>query len=133
MRKLILILVLILFPVLCFAASDVTLEWDLNTEQDMAGYRVYQSASPGIVPAPGLKVGEIPHPTNTYTFIVQDGTWYWVVTAYDTENNESGPSNEVTATLDTEAPTPPQNFFIKLIMKIVMWLKGFFCGLRAMT
>ena len=86
-----------------FAASDVTFEWDLNTEQDMAGYRLYQSASPGIVPAPGLKVGQdIPHPTNTYTLTgVGDGTWYWVLTAYDTEGNESLPSNEVTDTLSS--------------------------------
>jgi len=118
-----------------FAASDVTFEWDLNTEQDMAGYRLYQSASPGIVPAPGLKVGQdIPHPTNTYTLTgVGDGTWYWVLTAYDTEGNESLPSNEVTDTLDTEAPAPPQNFFIRLIMKIVMWLRGVFGGFKGVT
>jgi len=118
-----------------FAASNVTLEWDLNTELDMAGYRVYQSSNPGIVPAPALKVGtDIPHPTNTYVVTdVPDGTWYWVITAYDTEGNESGPSNEVTTTLDTEAPAPPQNFFIRLILKIVMWLKGIFGGLRTVV
>lgn len=123
MKKLLCVLCFVLaFSVSAvFAASNVTFEWDLNTEQDMAGYRLYQSASPGLVPGPALKVGQdVLHPTNTYTLTdVQDGTWYWVVTAYDTEGNESNPSNEVTATLDTEAPSAPQNCFIKVITKII--------------
>lgn len=42
MKKLFLIFVLLLFPVFCFAA-DVTLQWDANTESDLAGYYVYQA------------------------------------------------------------------------------------------
>ena len=36
--------ILLLVPPLAFAGADVTFEWDGNTEADLAGYRIYQSA-----------------------------------------------------------------------------------------
>ena len=56
---------------------------------------------------------------------VADGTYFWVLTAYDISGNESGPSNEVTASLDSTAPEPPKNFLLNLIQKIIAWLKTF--------
>ena len=132
-KKVLLIASLILlFALPCLAASDVTFEWDPNSEQDLAGYRIYQSDSSGNYTfGEGNEVADIPAGTEIVTLLgVLDGKWYWVLTAYDQNGNESGPSNEVSATLDTEAPAPPQNFIIALIMKIVAWIINLFSNFR---
>jgi hypothetical protein len=109
-------------------AADVTLQWDANTESDLAGYNVYYRAgssgagvlanyngtgahegdSPTDVP---LSLDENPDP-NTVEFTVHnltDGeTYYFVVTAYDDENPslESEPSNEVYTSPVTDTSPP---------------------------
>ena len=68
----------------------------------------------------------IPAGTETVSLLdVPDGTYFWVLTAYDISGNESGYSNEVTTSLDSTSPAPPQNFLLKLIQKIIAWLKTF--------
>jgi len=81
---------------------DVTLAWDANTEPDLAGYRLhYKTDAPG-APYTGTGATEGDSPIDVFDvtqFTVHgltDGvTYYFVVTAYDSENNESGYSNEV--------------------------------------
>jgi len=150
MKKLFISIILMIFlaiPMAVLASSDVTFRWDPNAEADLAGYKLYQSDvsvsmldanNDGHITLEELKAGshlqvaDIPAGTETVTIQVEDGTWYWVLTAYDTgnsfvpEGNESGPSNEVTATLDTEAPAPPKNLLITLIKKIIAFLKSLF-------
>lgn len=90
-------------------AMDIGFAWDANTESDLAGYRLYQSDTSGSYTYLN-PVADIPAGTETYTQAgVSDGTWFWVLTAYDTEGNESGPSNEVTMTVDETAPAAPTN------------------------
>lgn len=128
MKKILLALIFLLafgFSMV-WAASNVCLEWSPNTEQDIAKYKAYQSASlfdPNLVPDQGLKVGEVDHPATEIVIVVQDGMWFWAVTAVDIKNNESNPSNDVTESLDTEPPAPPQNLIIKWIAKIIAWLR----------
>jgi len=100
---------LIAFPVF---AADVSFEWDANTESDLAGYRLYQSDTSGLYTyGTGNEVKDIPAGTETCTVTgVPDGVWYWVLTAYDTHGNESGPSNEVSADIDETPPGPPVQF-----------------------
>jgi len=135
MKKVLLFLVAILFfAVSAFAASDVTFEWDANSEADLAGYRLYISSASGNydfgIGSSNL-VATISPDAETYTLLgVPDGTWYWVLTAYDTHDNESGPSNEVNADLDTTAPAPPQNFIIALIKKVIAWILNLFSNFR---
>jgi len=114
------------------AASDVTFQWDANTEADLEGYRLYQSNQSGVYNfGPGNEVANIPAGTESVTLNgVLDGTWYWVLTAYDTNENESGPSNEVTASLDTEPPAPPEHFLITLIKKIIAWIINLFKNVK---
>ena len=101
------LLCLIATPVL---AMDVNFAWDANSESDLAGYRLYQSGTSGSYTyGSGNEVAEISAGTETCTIDVADGTWYWVLTAYDTNGNESGPSNEVSASVDQTAPAPPVN------------------------
>lgn len=115
MKKLLLVLMLVLFPVFCFAATNVTFEWDANTESDLAGYRLYQSATSGTYTfGPGNEVGSTLSGTETVTIQVEDGLWYWVLTAYNTAGIESDPSNEVS----NEPPGPPTGFRITIIINI---------------
>ena len=108
------------FASFAYAASNVTFEWDANSESDLAGYRLYQSQASGDYTfGDGNQVATITAGTETVTISgVADGTYYWVLTAYDTDGNESGPSNEVTANLDTLAPGSPVNVRITIIVKV---------------
>jgi len=105
-----------------FAGSNVTFTWDANSESDLAGYRLYQSQTSGIYNNP--HVAEIPAGTEEVTLNdVSDGTYFWVLTAFDDSGNESGFSNEVTASLDSTAPVPPSNLLIDAIEKIIAGLE----------
>ena len=88
------------------SAKDITFLWDANSEADLAGYRLYQSDTSGSYTfGIGNEVKDTPAGTETCTIDVADGTWYWVLTAYDSNGNESGPSNEVSISVDQTAPS----------------------------
>ena len=135
----ILFFIVLLVPILAFAAADVTFEWDGNTESDLAGYRIYQSdisgvyvygeGSPNLVKT--LERGPNPGGTETVTIQVEEGICFWVFTAYDNEipSLESEPSNEVTKKISF-APAPPQNIIITLIKKIIAWIMNLFKPFR---
>ena len=76
------------------ATSSVTLSWNANTENDLAGYKIYRATTSGGYGAPIATL-----PGNVTTFIasgLQVGTTYFfVITAYDLAGNESPRSNEV--------------------------------------
>lgn len=89
--------------------TEISFEWDSNIEPDLAGYRIYKSDTTGVynfVEANAIAV--IPAGTTTAgPFVFDVGTWYFVCTAVDTAGNESGPSNEVTATFIDTPPAAP--------------------------
>ena len=122
MKKLLLVLVAFFFMVgMAQAASNVTLQWVANSEPDLAGYKIYQSQTSGIYTS---VEGTVPVGTETITLEgIPDGTYFWVVTAYDTEGLESGYSNEVTKRLDTTPPDNPQGLLIGAIEKIIAGLE----------
>lgn len=97
--------------------GEVVFEWDPNSEEDLAGYRLYQSVTPGqYVFGEENATGSIPAGTETFTLQTQeDGTFYWVVTAYDTSGNESGPSNEVSADINFKPPAPPAGCVLRVV------------------
>ena len=87
-----------------YATQSVTFQWLANAESDLAGYRVYQTDTRGqyvFGPSSPQLAAEIPAGPDpggivTHTLInIPVGTWYWVVTAFDGDSLESGPSNEV--------------------------------------
>jgi hypothetical protein len=98
---------------------DVTLAWDANTEPDLAGYKLYYKTDTAGPPYTGTGATEGGSPidvSNVTQFTVHglaNGvTYYFVVTAYDDENNESGYSNEVsTSETATVSITSPENGF----------------------
>jgi hypothetical protein len=92
--SLILIGLIVFAPFTAFTDVQLTLQWDPNTEADLAGYRLYMRTEN----------------TNYDDFIVQttedqtqctvdsldeNQVYYFVVRAFDTDDNESGNSNEV--------------------------------------
>jgi len=132
MKKiLIIITVLFMTAAMTWADSNITLQWSANTEQDLAGYRIYRGTQAG---GPYAQVGTDiacgPNDAACCEFVdqrVPDGTYFWVATAFDTEGNESGYSNEASIILDSIAPAPPQemNIFKKIIAYIERYYKGY--------
>jgi predicted phosphodiesterase len=76
--------------------SQVNLNWDDNTESDLAGYNVYRSTTAS---GPYSKIAAL-LTTSDYTDpgLVNGTIYYYVVTSIDQAANESGYSNEVSAT-----------------------------------
>lgn len=108
--RILLLSILILFlTCTTMHAFSVTLAWDPNTDLILAGYRLYRSQTSG----GHVRLCNDPMSTSFVTFIPAEATtvvddniplgkWYWVVTAYSTDDPplESGFSNEV------ELPAP---------------------------
>ena len=108
------IFLIILFSLLEFnnvLAGSATLSWDPNTEPDLAGYKIYYGTSPRTGTDPKIcglcgysnrvDVGNV----TTYTFnnLTNGQTYYFSVTAYDTSNNESAFSNQVSKTISASS------------------------------
>jgi len=104
---LLLILISFLFPALAWA-MDVTLAWDPNTGDDLAGYHVY-----------AREEGEAynynhPEWEGTDTQCTVKGfdeyeSYYFVVRAFDSDGNESGDSNEVYLASEYDPDVIPDN------------------------
>jgi acylphosphatase len=103
------ICVLTLYPQPSVYAADVTLAWTSNTEGDLAGYYVYYKTGTSGEPYNGTGVDQgnspikIPIeefadsaiPEYTLHGLSDTETSYLVLTAYDSDGNASGFSNEV--------------------------------------
>jgi hypothetical protein len=95
------------------------LNWDDNTESDLAGYNVYRSTTAG---GPYTKIAALPT-TSDYTDsgLVNGTTYYYVVTSVDQAANESGFSNEASAT-----PNVQQMVYVQSIDMTVVPGKKYF-------
>ena len=90
------------------SSAEVILAWDDNTEPDLMGYNIYYDTSSGD-PYYGtgadqgdspitVLIGDLDDPQNpeiTLTGLDDDQDYYFALTAFDSEGNESGYSNEV--------------------------------------
>jgi len=114
MKKLIIVLAMaiVFMASAAWAGTDISFEWNANTEPDIASYKVYRSATSG---TGYIEVGTVTHPTVEFTELnVPNGIWYWVCTALDEYDNESAYSNELTNNiLDTTPPGAPGTFRFK--------------------
>lgn len=96
-------------------AADVTLQWDANTESDLAGYRVYQGNGGDL--GTFTRVQEIAAPTTSATIKGLGSTSYsFAVTAYTTAGLESSYSNIVVI---PAAPISPAGLRWTLTMTLV--------------
>ncbi|RMH18886.1 MAG: hypothetical protein D6696_12155, partial [Acidobacteria bacterium] len=86
----------------------VDLSWLANGENDLAGYNVYRATTSG-GPYARVNGAQVSGTAFTDASVVNGTTYFYVVTAVDTSNNESANSNEVSATPDGTLPdvTPP--------------------------
>ena len=90
------------------SAAEVTLAWDANTEPDLTGYKIHYDTSPGN-PYYGTEADQGPSPITvlikdlddpynpkfTLTELDDNEDYYFALTAFNSENLESGYSNEV--------------------------------------
>lgn len=95
------LLLLALFPGR-LGASALTLAWDPNTEDDLAGYSVYYGIQSGNYDSV-IDAGNVAQ--YTVSNLEPETQYYFAVTAYDTSGNESDLSEEVDS-ITSEAPPP---------------------------
>ena len=74
------------------SVGSISLAWDPNTESDLAGYKVHYGTASRVY-SQSINVGKVT--TYTLSGLTKGNTYFLVATAYDTSNNESGYSNEV--------------------------------------
>jgi len=137
MKKWVLILFCYLFVVstICNArVYQLYFGWTPNVEEDLAGYRLYQTITPtqyvyGLEHAVAWVSG-LPGQTRNIVLDVDhvpgtEETYYWVLTAYDTSGNESGPSNEVSYYIDEVRPETIKDLAKWMLRKFregVVWI-----------
>ncbi len=86
--------------------SDVTLTWQGNTDEDLAGYLLYRNDQ--LVNVSGIVMGNLkPYLISGTSYIdnsLNDGKIRYYLFAMDQAGNLSGQSNAVEVTIDTHAP-----------------------------
>jgi hypothetical protein len=75
---------------------EVDLSWSINTEADLAGYRVHRSEQQG-TPGPLVTPDLLLSPVYRDTSVLPGHTYWYSVTAVDRSGNESSPSALVAA------------------------------------
>ena len=89
------ILVLSILAVQPVWADSITVQWNPNSETDLAGYRLYYgNQSRTDAPYPETVVINNTAATS-WEIEIQPGTYFLALTAFDTSGNESDFSNEV--------------------------------------
>lgn len=95
----------------------IRLGWSPNTESHLSHYKLYRDTEPGTIVY--LATIEKSDTIYTDTEIVEGKTYYYKLTAVDVQGFESGPSNEVMATIkaipgeDNENGTVLKQFELK--------------------
>ncbi|MFC1481593.1 FG-GAP-like repeat-containing protein [Candidatus Neomarinimicrobiota bacterium] len=79
--------------------QQIDLTWSANSEPDLAKYRIYRdTSSPAFTLIDSVVGSSPPDTTYTDTSLVNGTTYYFLITSVDSAGNESGYSNEVSAT-----------------------------------
>ncbi len=94
---------LFLLPLGTYGAV-VSLEWDANSEPDLAGYHIYYGTASGEY-SHSIDVGDVTE--FTVTGLDDHRTYYLAATAYDQDGNESAYSDELVHTCSYGKPKPP--------------------------
>jgi hypothetical protein len=87
-------------PVAAPVPHTVTLSWKASTSSNLKGYHVYRAAVAG---GAFTKLTASPVSTTAYTdsSVASGRTYYYVTTSVDSNNTESGYSNQATAVIPT--------------------------------
>jgi hypothetical protein len=81
--------------------NTAALSWDANSESNLAGYKIYYGVQSGNFTTV-VDVGLTATPTTPQYIVtvpVTGTTYYFTVTAYDTDGNESATSDEVSKSI----------------------------------
>ena len=109
MNKLIFLLLFISSLSFTTLAQEVKLTWKPNTEPDLAGYKIYQSTN--FFETPSTNFINVNAPlTNVTTTVEFDRVQAYRLTAYNTAELESEPSNEVRFQMLLAAPYATNSF-----------------------
>jgi fibronectin type 3 domain-containing protein len=87
------------------ATNSISLNWNDNSESDLAGYAVYRSTTSGTGFAPLAE--DLTQSSYTDSAIQAGTTYYYIVFAFDTAGNASAASSQISVT----APAAPAGFF----------------------
>ncbi len=88
-------------------STEVTLSWSPVSAPDLDGYHVYRDINPFVTPAPGLRLTSAPQDPVTFADanVAPGVRYYYRVTAVDDAGNESVPSNQAEAVINTRPTT----------------------------
>jgi len=85
-------------------AGSVSLTWDANPEQDLAGYNVYQRMLPSTDYGSPVFSGVPSNPSApkmTITNLIEGESYGFIAIAFDTSGNQSSPSTETQITMSS--------------------------------
>lgn len=94
MKKLIITLAMLLCVPMFAWSGSVSFMWDANTEPDLAGYRIFMHVEGADYDYTNYAI-ECVGVGATVSNLVEGETYYFVLRAFDTEDLESGNSNEL--------------------------------------
>jgi len=90
------------------AARDggAVLSWTANTDSDMASYKIYKSTTSGFTPSSSTLLATVSHPTATYTAtgLTNGTTYYFSLSAIDTDGNAGLYSTQVSVVPNYAGP-----------------------------
>lgn len=75
------------------------LSWTLNSEADLAGYKIYVGTAPGLYSYPGSPIVVGPTGSYTITGLPLGQTYYFSISAFNSSGSESGLSSEVSKSI----------------------------------
>jgi len=81
--------------------GSLTIQWDLNKEPTVAGYKFYFGQEPGRY----TRVMDVGNASRFQVMGLAVGTWYFTCTAYDKMGNESAYAQEVSKVVKSPTPT----------------------------
>ncbi len=112
MKKFLVVLGVLLLPIVLWAQAGpaVVLGWNASPTINISGYFIYRSLTSGNFPVGWVKMnpsGPTPALMFTDASVQRGTTYFYVVTAYrGSDDMESVPTNEVSATVNNPAPAP---------------------------
>lgn len=80
------------------SGGTAMLSWDVSTGSDLAGYKIYQATTSGGYGAP-IATLSMDVTNYTVTSLEAGATYFFVVTAHNSDGAESSFSNEVSKTI----------------------------------